>query len=144
MNIRIDFVFSYWLFCWWVLYHIKIIKSSPKFGLILGLIDNIIMIYFMFLYKTKYQTIINFIIINTIIKVIPLYLMRTEEIITNDIINNFLLFLFFISWININNQNLSNNIKIIYDSIINNRNTMPLMAILNDLENYIFNYNLSI
>lgn len=144
MNIRIDFVFSYWLFCWWVLYHIKIIKSSPKFGLILGLIDNIIMIYFMFLYKTKYQTIINFIIINTIIKVIPLYLMRTEKIITNDIINNFLLFLFFISWININNQNLSNNIKIIYDSIINNRNTMPLMAILNDLENYIFNYNLSI
>ena len=136
MNIRIDFVFSYWLFFWWILYYVKIVKSSPKFGLILGLIDNLVILYFMLLHKTKYQTIINFIIINTIIKVIPLYLMKTDKIIINDIKNNFILFVIFIYWINVNGQNLINNIEIIYDSIVNSRDTMPLMQIMNKLEKY--------
>jgi len=39
--LRIDLVFSYWVYFWYILYAFKITNYSPKFPLILGLIDNI-------------------------------------------------------------------------------------------------------
>ena len=40
--LRVDLVFSYWVYFWYVLYALKITNYSPKFPIILGLIDNII------------------------------------------------------------------------------------------------------
>jgi hypothetical protein len=45
--LRADLVFSYWIYLWYILYAFKITNFSPKFPLILGLIDNIIMLLLM-------------------------------------------------------------------------------------------------
>lgn len=37
---RLDYVFSYWIFAWYLLYIAKITKYNPKFVLILGIIEN--------------------------------------------------------------------------------------------------------
>jgi hypothetical protein len=74
--LRGDLVFSYWIYVWYLLYIFKFIKYSPKIPLILGLIDNIIMLLMMLLYGTSSRTIFYFIVINTLIKVMPIYYLR--------------------------------------------------------------------
>jgi hypothetical protein len=83
--LRADLVFSYWIYFWYVLYAFKVTNYSPKFPLILGVIDNLIMFVLMLLYGTSSRTIFYFIIINTLIKVVPLYYLRNQSIKINDI-----------------------------------------------------------
>jgi hypothetical protein len=78
--LRTDLVFSYWIYVWFILYVFKITSYSPKFALILGLVDNIIMLLLMIYFGSKGKTILLFIIINTFIKVIPIYYLRNEVI----------------------------------------------------------------
>ena len=37
---RFDLLFSYWIFIWYLLYIFEIIDASPKLALIVGLIEN--------------------------------------------------------------------------------------------------------
>lgn len=134
-SIRMDFVFSYWIYIWYLLYELKITRFSPKFPLIIGLIDNIIMLLFMLLYGTHYKTILYFIIINIIIKIIPLYNLKNDKIIIKDIYFTVILFVIFIFWLHINKENLIGNLKLIYDSLLYNKGTTPFISFLSKLKN---------
>lgn len=132
--LRADLVFSYWIYFWYVLYAFKIIRYSPKFPLILGLIDNIIMLFLMLVYGTSKRTIFYFIIINTLIKVVPLYYLRNETIKMKDIGFTVFLFIIFIIWLNMNKQSLFGNIKLIHDSLLYGKDNTPFMAFINKLK----------
>ena len=132
--LRPDLVFSYWIYVWYVLYVFKLIQYSPKLALILGLIDNIFMFIMMLLYGTSKKTIVYFIIVNTLIKVVPLYYLKNEQIKVNDMYFTCGLFLLFIIWLYINEQSLFGNIKIIYDSLLYGKNETPFMALLHKIE----------
>jgi len=132
--LRPDLVFSYWIYVWYVLYVFKLIQYSPKLALIIGVIDNIFMFIMMLLYGTSKKTIFYFIIVNTLIKVFPLYYLKNEEIKVNDIYFTCGLFLLFIIWLYINEQSLVGNIKIIYDSLLYGKNETPFMALLQKIE----------
>jgi len=132
--LRPDLVFSYWIYFWYILYTFKLINYSPKFPLILGLIDNIIMLILMLLYGTSKRTIFYFIIINTFIKVIPLYYLRNETIYIKDIYFTFGLFVVFILWLHLNKQSLLGNIKLIYDSLLYGKNQTPFMSFINNIK----------
>ncbi len=132
--LRGDLVFSYWIYVWYLLYIFKFIKYSPKLALIIGLIYNIIMLLMMLLYGTSSRTIFYFIIINTFIKVIPLYYLRNETIKINNIYFIFSLFLVFIIWLQINKKNLVGNIKLIHDSLLYGKDKTPFIAFINKLK----------
>jgi hypothetical protein len=132
--LRPDLVFSYWIYVWFLLYFFQWIKYSPKFAVILGLLDNIIMFLLMILFGTNMSTIINFVIINTIIKIIPLYYLRKERIIIKDIYFTCILFLFFVIWIHMNKQTLVGNLKIVHDSLLYGENRTPLMNIVSKIK----------
>jgi hypothetical protein len=100
--IRSDYVFSYWIFLWFILYILKIIKYSPKFIIILGIIENFFVIIYLILKKSTLYKITKFIIINIIIKVIPLYIIWKDEINLKDIIVSIILFVIYLIWIYIN------------------------------------------
>lgn len=100
--IRSDFIFSYWIFAWFLLYFFNIVKYSPKFVIILGLIENCFLLLFLIIYKSTLYKIIKFIVINTIIKVIPLYLVWNDKIIKRDIYATIILFLIYLVWIYLN------------------------------------------
>jgi len=102
--LRGDLVFSYWIYFWYILYSVKITTYSPKFPLILGLIDNIIMLFLMLVYGTSSRTIFYFIIINTFIKVVPLYYLRSEVVKIKDIYFTIFLFIIFIFWLHLINK----------------------------------------
>lgn len=133
-TLRTDLVFSYWIYFWYVLYAFKITTYSPKFPLILGLIDNIIMLFLMLVFGTSKRTIFYFIIINTLIKVVPLYYLRNETIKITDIYFTILLFFIFILWLHLNKQSLFGNIKIIHDSLLFGQDKTPFMALINKLK----------
>jgi hypothetical protein len=132
--LRADLVFSYWIYLWYILYAFKITNYSPKFPLILGLIDNIIMLILMLVYGTSKETVFYFIIINTLIKVVPLYYLINEQIRWNDIYLTIFLFVIFIFWLHINHQSLIGNIKVIHDSLIHGENKTPFMSLLNKIK----------
>ena len=130
-----DLVFSYWIFIWYILYVFKFTSYSPKFSLIIGLLENIVMFIMMLTYGTSYKTIIYFIIINTLIKVIPLYYLRNNSIKMKDIYFSILLFIIFIIWLHINAQSLIGNTKTIHDSLLYGQNKTPLIGFINIIQN---------
>ena len=133
--LRPDLVFSYWVYFWFILYAFRITNYSPKFILTLGLIHNIIMLALMLIYGTSKRTILYFIIINTLIKVAPLYYLRNEPlIIMKDILFTILLFIIFIIWLHINRQSLYGNAKLIHNSLLYGEDKTPFMALINKLK----------
>ena len=88
----------------------------------------------MLMYGTSKETIFYFIIINTLIKVVPLYYLRNESIKWRDIYFTVFLFILFIGWLHINKQNLFGNIKIIHDSLLYGQDKTPFMALLNKIK----------
>jgi hypothetical protein len=135
--LRADLIFSYWIYVWYLLYAFKFTSYSPKLALILGAIDNIVMLVLMFLYGTSRQTMFYFIIINTLIKVVPLYYLRAEKITMTDIYFTGGLFVVFVLWLHLNSQNLVGNMKLVYDSLLYGKDKTPFMAFLKKIkQNY--------
>lgn len=109
MNItkyRFDLVFSYWIFAWFLLYFFKVIQYSPKLALCISLVENIILLCLMiFVLKSQLETIIKFLLINTFIKAVPLYLIWSDKINwKRDIIIIMVLFLVYVVWLFINSK----------------------------------------
>ena len=133
--LRADLVFSYWIYFWYILYILNFTIYSPKFPLIIGLLDNFIMLVLMLAYGTSKRTIFYFILINTLIKVVPLYYLRNETIKMKDIWFTILLFGIFVLWLQLNSQSLIGNIKLIHDSLLYSKGATPFMALLNNIRN---------
>ena len=130
-------VFSNWILVWFILYYFKLISFSPKFAITIGLLENIIKIILMLLWGKSIKSTILFIIIVIIIKILPFYYLRNESYNLKDIYFTFGLFLVYNIWLYINNQNLINNSKMVYDSLINGKNETPAMNLLNKIEKYL-------
>ena len=133
--LRADLVFSYWIYLWYILYAFKITNFSPKFPLMLGLIDNIIMLLLMLVYGTSRETIFYFIIINTLIKIVPLYYLRNEPLKLRDIYFTCFLFILFVGWLHLNKQSLIGNLKVIHNSLLYGQDKTPFMTLLNKIKN---------
>jgi hypothetical protein len=127
-------VFSYWILIWFILYYFKLISFSPKFALTVGILENIVLFILMIIWGTSLRTIIWFVIINTLIKIMPFYYLRNEPYNLKDIYFTFGLFFVFIIWVYINNQSLTGNAKLLYDSFIHGKDKTPFMALLNKIE----------
>ena len=102
--LRLDYIFSYWIFAFFILYEMGLIKYSPKFLLIIGVIHNFLLLIYFIVRKSSSYDIIKFITINIFIKIIPLYLVWKDKIIKKDIIASFIIFLIFLFWMFINKQ----------------------------------------
>ena len=132
--LRPDLVFSYWIYLWYIFYAFKIISYSPKFPLIIGLIDNLVMLLLMLYFGTSKKTILLFLFINMFIKVIPLYYLRNENIKLIDIYFTIGLFIAFIIWLHLNKQSLIGNIKLVHDSLLYGKGATPFIHFFNVIE----------
>ena len=137
MIIRPDFIFSYWIFVWFILYFTHIVTINPKLWLIIALLENIISILVISL-KSKMYIIIRFIIINFFIKAIPLYLIWNTKIHSIDVVCSLLLFVIYLLWLYINNFTIYALYKMIYNSHIHNSTYTGHLSYLYDkIYNYI-------
>jgi len=128
---RFDYIFSYWIFAWYVLYEIKIVDYNPKFALTIGIIENIIILCFMFYYNNSVIYIFLFCFINFFIKIIPLWRLRNITYDQYDIIVSICLFIIYLSWLLFNRVNISVMIQNSINSIKNNKPNTPFIYYIN-------------
>ena len=124
-------VFSYWIFAWYLLYISKITNYNPKFLIILGLIENAVMLSMMILFHTKIVNIIWFIFINIILKVIPLYTLWNDKIKRQDILISIILFMVYLFYLYLHRVNFTTQQKRIINSLLYNQNKTPFLHFIN-------------
>ncbi len=123
--LRSDFILSYWILAWFILYIIGVVRTSPLFPTLLGAIENIgSVIYFIFMGASPYN-IIKFIIINAIIKGLPLWYMivRGHTITRSSIIATGLMVGLYYTWLLMNNMNLYKIYELVGNGYIDGTNT---------------------
>ena len=106
---RFDFVFSYWIFLWYILYILKLVIYNPKWGLTISLIENTFALALMIFYKNSFINIFLFCFINLFIKILPLWTLRKTKYEINGIYSLIILFCIYLLWLKINNFDLLKN-----------------------------------
>lgn len=110
-----SYTFSYWTFLWFILYLLRIIPYSPKFIFIVEIILVSIMTFIpMNLYKLT-----KFIIINIVIKGIPLYIIRKTKITKKDVLFSMFIFLCYLLWLYVNDKTIADIYTMIYSHYVN-------------------------
>lgn len=97
----------------------------------------------MILWRTSMRTILWFVVINTVIKIMPLYYLRNEPYRLKDMYFTLVLFALFILWLHVNKQSLVGNAKLLYDSLIYGKDKTPFMGLLRKMENNFRQMNIS-
>ena len=131
--VRIDFIFSYWIFFWYLLYLTGLVKYNPKFAILCGLFENLFIILLMIYYKTKVRLLFLFFIMFVLLKVIPLYSIWATKINWNDIKFTFILFAIYLFWTFLNKKTFSDFQLQTYKLIFHNKNTLPGMIFLDKM-----------
>lgn len=136
MLLRIDLVFSYWIFAWYLLYIYRvpfITNYSPKFAIGLGIIENIFTFLFMLFGSSSKETLLLFVIINTFIKLLPFYTLNNEHIHMKDIYALFVLFFIYSIWVALNGESVIEYQNKILNSLAQNKNETPIMYLLHKI-----------
>ena len=131
--VRVDFIFSYWILFWYLLFMLDIIKINPAFAILCGLIENIIVVMFMIYYNTHFWLLFLFCIMIVLLKIIPLFTLSGIKIKQIDIFFSIVLFLIYLFWITYNNKNVNILFKETHDLIIYNKNNLPGMVFIDKL-----------
>jgi hypothetical protein len=138
---RFDLVFSYWIFAWYIIYMLNLTKYNPKLAIGLGIIENTLLLIAMILFGSNMRTILYFVFVNTLIKIIPFYTLRNKIAFIKDIVPTTVLFLIYFVWVFINKKDLTGSYKMVFDSLIHNRNETPFLQFVDYLK---FRYKLPI
>jgi hypothetical protein len=117
-ELRLDFVFSIWIFIWFVLFVFHVLPYNPTFALFIAVFFiSISMIYF-FIKEVHYSHIDRFIALGILQKFLPLfYLAYTNklDITVKDVIFTVIVFITYNTYILLNNSN----IVIVYNTYLN-------------------------
>ncbi len=128
---RFDFIFSYWIFAWYVLYELRLVSYNPKGALFLGLVENLILLGILVYYSYPY--ILIFMIINFFIKVVPLWRLRNTSYRVVDVYATILLFCVYLLWIWIHQTNVMDIVQRQIHNVKTHQYIGPFMYIVNKL-----------
>lgn len=132
-NYRFDYVFSYWIFAWFILYYLKLTTYSPLFILLVGVVDNTFL-FFSVINKKEIALRIEFLIINFFIKILPIIIIiksNNNKIKISDILATIILLLLYIIWMIINRKIIIENNQL----IIKIQHTTPFYNLVRKLMN---------
>lgn len=103
---RFDFVFSYWIFFWYICYELQITKYNPIGALYFGVLENIAVLLLMIYYRNSYDHLLLLCFVILVTKVIPLWTLRNTSYSRKDIYIIFVYFLVYVLWLFLNNANV--------------------------------------
>ena len=132
---RFDYVFSYWIFIWFIGYKLHIIPYNPKLFLSIALLENLFYLWLMFYYHNSSLYILLFVLLNVVIKVLPLLLLWNTPTISKiqDILFGLFLILFYFIWLVINKVNIIQSLFSSYNGIKNNKPVTPFIYYVSKL-----------
>lgn len=147
MNITFDKLFSYWVFTWFILYYISVhykifpfIIPSPKFALYIAIIENLFMLFNLFLLNSNSIEYIKYMFQMLITKGIPLYLLGNLSVkIPQDIYSFFIVFSIYLLYLQYNETNVISVYEETTKSIIEGKNQTPLYKFIDSIYKYYVN-----
>ena len=98
-NIRPDYLFSYWVFAWYVLYMTGIVSPNPKFAILVALLENVLVLLSMVYLRVNPKKIYYFFIMILLVKVLPLWTLRKSTVTKRDVSATAGLLLMYVGWI---------------------------------------------
>ena len=122
---RFDFLFSYWIFTWYIFYELKFVSYNPKGAIVLALVVNIIGLLMMWYYSYVY--IFYFFILIIILKGIPLWRVFHDPYSMKDVYATIILFFIYIIWISIHRINI---VPVIQNQLENIKKNKPMGPIM--------------
>jgi signal transduction histidine kinase len=131
---HLDFIFSHWIFVWYILYCFRIVDINPKFAIICGIVVNIIMILLLLFFHTNVKLIFLFVLLCILSKGIPLFTIWNKKIHPRDISALFILFLIYFVWIFMNKKKVYVFIQKIKRLVFYKKKSISLHYIDNVLE----------
>jgi hypothetical protein len=114
----------------------KLTTYNPKWGLMLGIIENICILIAFIIYKASLSTILLFLLINTVIKGIPLYTIYNTTSAIKDIYVLLGLFAIYAIWVYVNGETIAEYLQKTFDSILHEKNETPAMWAIAKLRTY--------
>jgi hypothetical protein len=139
--IRFDYLFSYWIFTWFIVY-IFITPTNPYtiyfkkycnpiFAFIIGIVENLATLVLILIYKPNPVAILKFISMMIFAKIIPAIVLWSYPIHwVQNIVWTVALFLIYNVYLTANQTNLITIYKKAITSIIHERDLTPLYALL--------------
>jgi hypothetical protein len=104
--ITFDQLFSTWIFIWFLLYYFKCLSFSPKFWLLFVSVYATTSI----LYMIHLRLIPAYILITMVLaitsKIIPIYLIKNDQMIIKDILFGFLIGIIYLLWLYYTNEDV--------------------------------------
>jgi hypothetical protein len=136
-----SYLFSYWLFGWFIIFMtskhiINYIPSlswvhnytNPLYGFYVGLFENLIQIYLIYKYNFKWKIIGLFLLNLLLLKVLPIYLLSKEPIDNYwNLIFMIGLFIIYLLYLVFSGTNIYNIYKETSNSIIQQENKTPFI-----------------
>ena len=98
---RFDYVFSYWLFAWYLVYEFGLVPFNPLPFLAIAAIVNLFELLLGYVGTPGL-----FILINIFIKIIPIYSLRGIPVRMTDIYAGFAYVLLYLSWMFLNGEDI--------------------------------------
>jgi len=133
MLIRVDLVFTYWIYAWYLAYIAKLTIYNPKWALVVGIVDNILLAIALLLYGAKISSIAFFLLVNVILKGIPLYTIYNTKTTKTDIYALLVYFAIYTLWVHVNGGTVAEYLQKIFESILHEKNETPGMWALTKL-----------
>lgn len=103
---RPDYIFSYWVLLWFLLYITKIIHYNPKPLFVFGLFFSVFQVIIMFAYKKEFSYIFAFVLANLLMKILPFYVLYKTKVNQQDYYAIIIIISMYIAWLKINNINV--------------------------------------
>lgn len=116
---RLDFIYSYWIFAWFLLYMIGIVSIAPLLLIYIGILGNLLELMYLVYNKATTYNLIKFIHINVILKVIPIYFIWKLKITRTELKWSIIITFVYLLWIYINRID----VKYFYTQFLENYKT---------------------
>jgi len=144
--IRFDFLFSYWVIIWFIIYYFTYTKSwlgqrfaqwgNPKLALILALVENLATLVWIAVVNGDLFILLKYTFMILIVKVLPLYLVWGRPIhVPQDIYVFMGVFVLYNMYLWLNDESLITIYRRTFTSILNRDNKTPLFGLVQYLGN---------
>jgi hypothetical protein len=116
---------------------VKLTPYNPKWALLTGIILNVMLAIIVIMRRGVTASVVTFLLVNLILKGVPLYTIYKTKTTINDIYAIIGLFATYTLWVNVNGTTIvKQNVKI-YEAILHSKNESPIMHAVSKIPEYI-------
>lgn len=101
---RPDFIFSYWILVWFIVYKLHGVDFSPKLIFLVALFESLCMVVFMI--RVSYKYILPFLVSIVVLKIIPLVMMASDPYRWRDVYATLGIMVLYAGWMKWNRKQL--------------------------------------